>query len=130
MSDLLHEKYYIPFRKMSNIKKYFYNESIIVQSCYCWKATESGSSRPVDKLKILVDFVSVDSRDSVLSLLRAIRHWPEPKSMSPIRMHLSANTRNQFARYFSETSDRLGFQFHPRNIFEGSVIRLSRKDLH
>lgn len=73
---------------MSNTKKYFYNESIIVQSCYCWKATESGSSRSVDKLKILIDLVSVDSRDSVLSLLRAIRHshWLEPKSMPPIRM--------------------------------------------
>jgi len=52
-----------------------------------------------------------DSHDSLLSFSRSIRHrrWPEPKSVPPIRMHLSANTRNQFARYFLQWSVRPGF---------------------
>lgn len=69
---------------------------------HCRKATESGSSTcwRVESARLF----STNSRISALSLSRIIRHsrWPKPKSVPPIRRHLSANIRNQFApaRYF------------------------------
>jgi len=73
-----------------------------------------------------------DSHDSLLSFSRFIRHrrWPEPKSVSPIRMHLSANTRNQFAhaRYFFAMigSARISVSVHEASL--GSATGLLRKD--
>lgn len=77
---------------------------------HCRKSTVSGSARPVDGLKALVY-----SRPILLAtplsfpLSRAIRHsrWLEPKSAPPIRRHLSADAKNQFAhvRYSSEITE-------------------------